>query len=146
MSSHTELLPQSPAVVLEAIRQAAEMWGAGWRPGSTGGRLQLPIVQGLRHGIVTGDLSVELDGSGTRLRFEIEEVFYAVNRSALAVLVLGALGGLSVVLWPLSPKILQLAPIGAVLALVAWLLVISRIRNSDADDFLALVADLAAQP
>ena len=52
----------------------------------------------------------------------------------------------SVMLWPLSPKILQLAPIGAVLALVAWLLVISRIRNSDAGDFLALVSALAAHP
>lgn len=131
--------------MLEAIGQAAEMWGADWRPGSTVGRLHLPVVQGIRQGIVTGDLSAEPDGSGTRLRFDVEEVFYAVNRSALAVLILGALGGLSVVLWPLSPKILQLAPIGAVLALVAWLLVVSRIRNSDAEDFLALVADLASQ-
>ena len=146
MPSHVAQLPQPPTVVLEAVSQASEMWGAEWRPGSTGGRLRLPIVQGIRYGIVTGELSVEAEGPGTRLLLEVEDISYALNRSSVAVLILGALGGLTVVLWPLSPKILQLAPIGAVLALVAWLLVVSRIRNSDADDFLALVSDLAAQP
>lgn len=134
----------SPATVSEAVAAATESWGGIWQPDATGGRLTLPIVQGLRHGVVHGRIAITPNGVRTHLDLAIEEASYRLNRSATFVLVLGALGGLSVVLWPLSPKILQLAPVGVVLALAAWLLVVSRLRNSGADDFLELVADLAA--
>ena len=49
-------------------------------------------------------------------------------------------------LWPLHPAILRLAPAGIVLAIAAWLLVSSRLRNSEVKDFLHLVADLAEHP
>ena len=126
-----------------SVAEAAEMWGAEWRPADDGGLLRLPVVQGLRHGVVQGRLRVEPGSAATSLHFDIEETFLTLNRSALAILVLGGLGGLTIVLWPLSPTILQLAPIGAVLALVAWLMVVSRLRNSDPADFFDLVADLA---
>lgn len=119
------------------------MWGAGWQPLDQGGQLRLPVVQGLRHGIVQGTLRVEPDGAGTELRFDIEDASFRTNMSALAILILGGMGGLTVVFWPLSPTILRLAPIGAVLALVAWLMVVSKLRNSDPKDFFDLVADLS---
>ena len=139
-------IDQPPEKVLRAIQEAAEMWGAVWHRESGGGRLGLPVVQGLRHGVVEGRLETGAVDGGTELSLEIQDHHYTVNRSAVAVLTLGALGGLSVVLWPLSPKLLQLAPIGAVLALVAWLLVVSRLRNSGVDDFFDLVADLTEHP
>ena len=114
-----------------------------WQPTDQGGQLRLPVVQGLRHGIVQGTLSAAPEETGTSLRFDVEETSYAINRSALAILLLGGMGGLTVVFWPLSPMILQLAPIGAVLALVAWLMVVSKLRNSDPEDFFDLVADLS---
>jgi len=131
--------------VLEAVGEAAELWGAEWQPADSGGRLRLPVVQGLRQGVVQGNLRTERASHGTALHFDIEDTSYTVNKSALAVLLLGGLGGLTIVLWPLSPTILQLAPIGAVLALVAWLLVVSRLRHSGTVDFFNLVADLAKQ-
>jgi len=143
MSSHQRQLSRPPATVLEAVDEAAEMWGAGWQPTDQGGQIRLPVVQGLRHGIVQGTLSAVPEESGTSLRFDIEETSYTLNKSALAIMLLGGMGGLSVVFWPLSPMILQLAPIGAVLALVAWLMVVSRLRNSDPEDFFDLVADLS---
>lgn len=133
---------QSPESVLRAVEDAAEIWGAAWQPGNQGGRLSLPAVQGLRQGVLTGSLHTVPSEGGTLVRLEIEESHFAINRSAAGVLLLGGLGGLTLVLWPLSPKILQLAPIGAVLAIVAWLLVVSRLRYSDADDFLDLVEEL----
>lgn len=144
MSSYQRHLPQSAETILAAVSAAAEMWGADWRPGTLEGRLRLPVVQGLRHGVVEGPLTIEPQESGTSLTFEIEGGKYSLNKSAIAILILGALGGLTLVLWPISPAILQLAPIGAVLALVAWLMVVSRLRNSDPEDFVDLVADLAA--
>lgn len=119
------------------------MWGAIWQSRSGGGQLGLPVVQGLRRGVLTGDLQIEPSDSGSLLRLEVESAHTGINWAATAILLLGGLGGLTLVLWPLSPKILQLAPIGAVLAIVAWLLVVSRLRYSDAGDFLDLVAEIA---
>jgi hypothetical protein len=136
-------MPQPPETVLEAVAEAAEMWGAEWQPGDRGGRLRLPVVHGLRRGIVRGTLRAEPASAGTALFFDIEDASYSVNKSAFAILLLGGIGGLILVLWPLSMSMLQLAPLGAVLALVAWLLVVSRLRNSDTVDFFEQVADLA---
>ncbi len=135
--------PQPPERVLEAIDEAAEMWGAEWQPAGAGGNLLLPIVRGLRHGVLQITLALEPTPEGTSLSCRIQRSTLEINRSALAILILGGLGGLTVVFWPLSPKILQLAPLGAVLAFVAWLLVVSRLRNSGAEDFFSLVGDLA---
>lgn len=136
-------VPQSPDSVLLAVEEAAEVLGADWQPGVRGGAVRIPSVQGLRRGVVSGNLSVTPSDGGTLLRLEIEASRFSLNWSAIAVLILGGLGGLTLVLWPLSPKILQLAPIGAVLAIVAWLLVVSRLRYSDPGDFLDLVAEIA---
>ena len=143
MPSHQRQLSQPPATVLEAVDEAAQMWGAGWQPTEQGGRLRLPVVQGLRRGIVQGTLNAAPKETGTSLRLDVEKASYAINRSALAILILGGMGGLTIVFWPLSPTILQLAPLGAVLALVAWLMVVSKLRNSDPEDFFDLVADLS---
>ena len=136
-------ISQRPETVLRAIGEAAEVWGAVWEPGSGGGQLRIPAVQGLRQGILSGTLATEPSNGGTSLRLQLEQEHYSINWSAATILLLGALGGLTLVLWPLSPKILQLAPIGAVLAIVAWLLVVSRLRYTDAGDFLDLVAEIA---
>jgi hypothetical protein len=143
MTSHQRQLSQPPATVLEAVDEAAQMWGAEWQPTDEGGRLRLPVVQGLRRGIVQGTLNAAPEETGTSLRLDVEKASYAINRSALAILILGGMGGLTIVFWPLSPTILQLAPIGAVLALVAWLMVVSKLSNSDPEDFFDLVADLS---
>ena len=136
-------LDQTPASVLRAVDQAAELWGAGWRADASGGELHLPATQGLRQGVLCGHLRIEPSEMGASLHLEIDAAHLAINRSAAGVLLLGGLGGLTLVFWPLSPKVLQLAPVGAVLAIVAWLLVVSRLRYTDPDDFLDLVAELA---
>lgn len=138
---------QPPERVLTAVGEAAEIWGGAWRPApALGGQLDLPVIAGLRRGVVRA--SVILDGSptATSLRLEVEESRTGLNKSALAVLCLGAMGGLTLVFWPLSPRILQLAPIGAVLAIVAWLLVVSRLRYGGVDDFLDLVGTCLEGP
>lgn len=137
---------QSPESVLRAVEKAAEIWGAAWQSRGQGGLFSLPAVQGLRQGMLKGRLRTVPSDDGTLVRLEIEESHFTINWSAAGILLLGGLGGLTLVLWPLSPKILQLAPVGAVLAVVAWLLVVSRLRYSDAGDFLDLVAELVEHP
>jgi hypothetical protein len=131
---------------LAAVAAAAEAWGADWQPGVNGGRLVLPVLAGIRHGTVAGRVAVEPrsgggSGGGSRVGFVPEETRYALNTSAVAILVLASLGGLLTVLWPFYPKLLAAAPLGAVIALSGWFLVVSRLRTSGPDDFLALVVE-----
>jgi uncharacterized membrane protein HdeD (DUF308 family) len=55
-------------------------------------------------------------------------------------------GGLLTVLWPFFPRLLSVAPFGAVVALGGWFLVVSRLRTSGPDDFLKAVAAQANAP
>jgi len=128
-----------PDQVLAAVREAADLWDAFWQAEDCGGQLALPVVQGLRRGVLSIRVRAESRPSGTSLELAVESSRYHLNRAAVVVLVLGALGGVTVALWPLFPALLPLAPAGAVLALVAWLLVVSRLRSRGAEDFLDLV-------
>ena len=140
---HLIRLEAPPTRALAALGDAAEVWGAGWQGAIGGGRLALPVLSGLRRGVLAGRVSVQSAGSGSQVRFEVEESTHQVNRPAAFILIMGALGGLCIVLWPFFPALLAIAPVAVVLAFVAWLLVASRLRNSGPEDFFDLVRRLA---
>ena len=55
-------------------------------------------------------------------------------------------GGISAVLWPLFPeRLLPFVPLGLVMAIGAWLLIVSRLRSAGPQDFLDTVAELAEE-
>ena len=131
-----------PEAVLAAVTTAAEEWGAEWHPGTSGGRLYLPVLAGLRRGLLEGRVEARgRTGGGTELTLRSETTHWRVHRSAAAVLVLGALGALPVILWPISPGFLALAPVGLVLMFLAWFMVVSRLRNAGATEFLEAVGE-----
>lgn len=132
-----------PERTLAAVGRAAEAWGADWQQGINGGSLHLPVAAGTRRGMTRGKLQVERSASGSAVRFVAEESIYYVQTSAVAILVLAAAGGLLTVAWPFFPALLPLAPLGAIVALSGWFLVISRLVTSTPDDFLRLVEELA---
>ncbi len=137
---HLELAA-TPADALVAVAATAEEWGAIWSPGPGGGRLALPVLAGLRRGVVAGPLAARPIAGGTRLTLTVESVTWRVHRTAAAVLALGALGALPVLFWPLDERLLALAPVGLVLLLLAWFLVVSRLRTAGADSFLEAVRE-----
>lgn len=133
-----------PDRTLEAIGEAAEMWNAAWEAGSGGGRLHLPVLAGVRRGRVLARVEVEPTTDGSQVRLEIERVEYEVNRPAVLFLVLGAVGGLVTILWPLYPdQMINFLPLAVVLLIGAWLLVASRLRTAGPRDFLDTVAEVA---
>lgn len=73
---------------------------------------------------------------GSRLELAVEERHYRLRTAALAILLLGAAGTLVATLWPLFPRLLGLVPLGIVLALGAWFLVVSRLRVAGPEEFL----------
>ncbi len=127
---------------LEHLAQAAEDWGATWHREGLGGRLDLPIAAGLRHGwLRIGVTAVALGKQRTQLAFALQEETLALHRPAVAVLSLAAIGALVVSLWPFFPGILPIAPIAAVLAVVGWLAVGSRLQHRGLREFLELVRE-----
>lgn len=137
-------LDRPPSEALDAVGKAAEAWGADWQRGIEGGRLGLPIAAGIRRGLARGQIRVERSGAGSRVSFQTEETLFYVQTAAVGILVLAAAGGALTVVWPFFPVLLPLAPLGAIVALSAWFLVISRLSTSTPDDFLRLVGEMAA--
>lgn len=138
---HAVRVPVEADRAVKAVGEAAEDWTAAWDPGISGGRLELPVSAGLRHGRLTGRVDVTSAGAGhSEVLLRPERTEYRLWLPAVAVLVIAAAGGALTVLWPFYPELLPLAPFGAVFALVGWFLVISRLQNRGPQEFLELVA------
>ncbi|MDP9120110.1 MAG: hypothetical protein M3O15_01890 [Acidobacteriota bacterium] len=138
-------LPVGPEAALAAVARTAEAWGAELRSDGGGGhRLFLPVVTGIRRGLLAGPLTAEPAAAGSRVLFRPDEATYYLQTAAVALLLLAALGAAVCIAWPLFPSLIAAAPLGAVLALGGWFLVVSRLRSSGPEEFLEMVAALAA--
>ena len=143
---HAIDLDLPPAEALSVLRRTAEDWGAELQESGGGGQLHLPVLAGMRRGLVSGPVEIRPAGEGSRLTFRPETSIYYVQTQAVMILLLSVAGGLLTVLWPFFPRLLSVAPFGAVVALGGWFLVVSRLRTSGPDDFLKAVAAQANAP
>lgn len=150
-SERRELVRGEPATALAAVEHAAEDWGAGWEAGTSGGRLELPVSAGLRHGRMSARVDIARAAAApldderpgeprSEVALRPERAEYHLWTPAVVVLVVAVAGALLTVLWPFFPKLLPVAPIGAILGLSAWFLIITRLQNRGPEEFLALVA------
>jgi hypothetical protein len=145
VDEHSIELARPPRAALKAAARAAEEWGAELTPGVLGGRLRLPVTAGLRRGFLDGTLAAEPRPAGSRLSFRVDASEYHLQTTSVAFLLLGGAGALVVLLWPLDPRLLRLAPFGVVLALAAWFLVLQRLHTSGPEEFLERVAAIAEE-
>jgi hypothetical protein len=139
-TEHAIDLPLPPEEAVSAVQKTAEEWGAEFERNGSGGQLRLPILAGLRRGLVSGIVEVRPEAEGSRVVFRPEQSVHHVQGSAVVVLLVAVSGGILTVLWPFFPHLLSVAPFGAILALGGWFLVISRLRTSGPDEFLEAVA------
>ena len=137
---HAVELDLSPAAALAALRRTADDLGAELQEEGASTKLHLPVLAGLRRGLVSGEVEILPTQEGSRLVFRPETAVYHVQTQAVMILLLATAGGLLTLVWPFFPKLLQIAPFGALIALGGWFLVISRLRTSGPDEFLAAVA------
>jgi hypothetical protein len=148
-AEHAIDLVLPPEAAVAAVGKTAEDWGAQFErdpAGGTGGKLHLPVLAGLRKGMVSGEVELWPKGEGSRIVFRPQEAVYFVQTSAVVVLLLATAGGVLTILWPFFPHLLAVAPFGAVIALGGWFLVITRLRTSGPDEFLAAVAAQEEEP
>jgi hypothetical protein len=142
---HAEI-QATPTRTLAAVDQAAEMWDAAWEAAPYGGRLHMPALAGIRGGSILLRVEATRSDAGTDLVLKVEDSAYRINRGAALFLLVGALGGISAVFWPLFPeRLLPFVPLGLVMAIGAWLLIVSRLRSAGPQDFLDTVAELAEE-
>jgi hypothetical protein len=146
-TEHAIDLPVQPGEALRAVGSTAEEWGADFEPrGSAGGELQLPVLTGVRRGLLSGPLTVEALAQGSRVVFKPVVQQYHVERTPVLVLLLAAAGALLAVAWPFFPKLLPAAPVGMVLAFSGWFLAVWRRRGKGPAEFLELIKALSSLP
>jgi hypothetical protein len=135
-------LATTPARALADLARVAEEQGGSFESaGASGGRLRIPVVAGLRRGWVSGTVTAISGAGTTTLSFRGEESAYHLQRSSVAVLVLGALGGLAFLVAPLVPALVPALPLAAMLAFASWLFVVAGLRNSGPEELLASLTE-----
>jgi len=144
MSQQTFELELSPTAAARALAEAAEDVEAQWDAGARGGRLTLPVVYGLRHGYAVVDVELErLDETRTRVVWREAESRLQVHRSAVAILSFAVVPLVITVAWPFYLPLFALVPFAAVTGLIAWWLVVSRLRSSGPGEFFESFATAA---
>lgn len=126
----------APGDALDLLAKAVADWGGEWRTEDEEHALWLPVSAGLRRGFVAARAEATAEGPHTRVEIRQVESQLHINRGAAGVLAFGALGGIVAMLWPFFPGLLKIAPLAAVLAVVAWLMVAGRLRNSGLEEFV----------
>jgi hypothetical protein len=144
VAEHRIALAVPPAAALAAVGRAAAAWGAEWAPDGGGGSLRLPVIAGLRRGLVSGRLEAQPAGEGSAVAFTPESADHFLHAASVAILLFAVAGALLTVLWPFVPSFMPVAPFGAILALGGWFLVVSRLHTSGPDEFLKAVEIEAA--
>jgi len=65
MAPRSVVLPGEPEGALDAVEEAAALWGGSLERRAGGGTLRIPVAVGLRHGLLDGDVVVERSGPAT---------------------------------------------------------------------------------
>jgi hypothetical protein len=141
-------LPLGVEEAVELVADLADAWGGELERGGPAPRLALPVAAGIRHGLVEGTIAVRrLGAGGSRVELSVERESYRLHLSAVAVLSIGAAGGLFLILAPLiaGRQAMQLLPPAFIVMLAAWFLVASRMRHRSAADFLDELVELAGR-
>lgn len=142
---HAADLPVPPDEALDAVREAAEIWGATWHRLGRAGRLELPVSAGLRYGMLAVDVASRPEENGATIELQVEDSGYRVHLPSLSVIVVGAVGAITMILAPLVPGLFALVPVGFIVMLCAWFLVLSRLQHRGPREFLDLVRDVALE-
>ena len=146
MREHRLELAEDPVTCLNLVEMAADSWGGIWQAeGRDSGRLGLPVMAGLRRGWVAGQLTVEPTEKGARLTYLIDKGEYKVQQAQAGLLFMAGLGAILTMVAPLAPTLWPLVPFALVMCVAAWLLVVSRLRNSGPEEFFEDLAEQAGE-
>jgi hypothetical protein len=137
---HRVTIAATSNAVADALRETVAEWGGTWNGDAAGGALTLPVQAGLRHGVLDGRATIAAVTGGSELALEIVGERWVLDRGSLVILVTAALASVAGVLWPFFPALARFAPLGLVLGVSAWLVVVSRLSHRGPAELLVEVA------
>ena len=141
---HRLEIDADPATIRAAVARQVESWGAEWKPAleDSGGRLDLPVLAGVRYGRVAGTVTLEpLAEDRSRLTFEADEEQFRLQPQAAAFLALAGGGALILLLAPFFRQLWAFVPMAVLLTLAGWLFIAARLRNSGPEEFFDTLAE-----
>ena len=147
MNHHEVRVALTLAELPDALAEAAKAWGAEWSADESdrdGGQLVLPVVFGLRRGFLVGRVDFAPAGDGALLTWQLEESHLELQRASVAILAFTILALLPALAWPFNPRLFALLPFAAVMGLLSWWLVLSRLETSGPEEFFATVGPASA--
>lgn len=140
-------LELTPEQAKRRLEEVADDWQGRFEGAEDGGSLALPVVFGLRRGVALGRVEiVRLGDSRSRLSWTLEESRLEVHRASVAVLLFAAIPLAITVAWPFHPPLFALVPFAAVSGLLAWWLVVSRLRSRGPVEFFAALGESPKPP
>ncbi len=145
MSEHHVDLARDPSSSLDLLSAEASSWGGRWSRDGLGGRLELPVLAGLRRGRIEGRITVVPSGAGSRLTFRVESSRYRLEKMSVAVLAVAAFGALVLLVAPFVPRLLPAMPLGFLVTVAAWLFIVAGLKNSGPEEFFESLAREAGE-
>lgn len=141
---HVAEIGRAPLWVFAQLGRQAEAWGGSFDEKK--GRLELPVLAGLRHGLVIAEVEALAQRGGSKVRLKILESHYQLDRGGTFALSLAAPAAIAALVLPFFPRFWPLLPPALVLTLAAWLFVVARLRTSSLEDFLGELGKAATDP
>ena len=133
---------RAPFWVFEKLAPLADRWGGSFDAKT--GRLELPVLAGLRHGVLIGEVEALAHQGGAKVRLRVSSCHYALDRGSTFSLSLAAVAAFAALVLPFFRQLWPLLPPALAIAIAAWLFIIARLRTSSAEDFLADLRQQAA--
>ncbi|REJ85454.1 MAG: hypothetical protein DWQ36_11795 [Acidobacteria bacterium] len=140
-------LDLAEAEAFEHLADLARAWGGDYRRvdpdetledgGDADARIVLPVQAGMRHGALLVDVHARRlgDGRRTRLELDVARSDYHLPKASLFVLTAGLAGAVLMVALPLVPHLVGLLPLALALLLLAWFLVLARVKYRGIREF-----------
>lgn len=140
---HSAEIGRAPLWVFAKIGELAERWGGSFD--ARKGRLELPVLAGLRYGRVVAEVEALAQRGGSKVRLRVAESRYELDRGSTFALALAAVAAVASLALPFFPRYWPLLPPALMLAVAGWLFIVARLRTSGLEDFLGELRDLAGE-
>lgn len=139
---HSAEIGRAPMWVFGKMNELAERWGGTFD--AKRGRLELPVMAGLRYGRIAAEVEALARHDGAKVRLRVVESQYELDRGSTFALAIAAVAAVASLALPFFPHYWPLLPPALMIAVAGWLFIVARLKTSGPEDFLAELRDLAA--
>lgn len=138
---HSAEIGRAPLWVFSQMGELADRWGGSFD--ARKGRLELPVLAGLRYGRVVAEVEALARRDGAKVRLRVVESHYELDRGSTFALAVSAVAAVATLALPFFPHYWPLLPPALIIAVAGWLFIVARLKTSGLEDFLGELRALA---